>query len=321
MATLEIDGSEPGFWFGGDLGEEDGIYTLPALVLAELETVAAYVRDNPLPALALQAEDFELTQSVKFAASLRDELRNGLGFVILDRLPLDRWSREQAIAVYYLFSGLIERPVAQSWDGKLIYEVRDKGKPPGNGIRPDITNAEQNFHNDNSYNNVPPHVVGLFCLQTAKSGGISGVISFKRAWAEMRRRHPDLAERLNEPYYFDRQREHAPGDVMVTHHPMITIDGDTFCARLSRRQIINGHKMAEVELDNRSAAALEAFEDILNEPGAAKNFMFERGQIQYLNNLTLGHRRTGFEDWDEPEKKRELIRLWLRDSGRRGYNG
>ncbi len=33
--------------------------------------------------------------------------------------------------------------------------------------------------------------------------------------------HPDLLPRLYKPFYFDRQREHAPDDVMTTHHPML----------------------------------------------------------------------------------------------------
>ena len=63
----------------------------------------------------------------------------------------------------------------------------DLGRPPGNGVRPDVTNAEQNFHTDNSYNHVPPHYVGLMCLRTAMEGGVSGIVSFATAHEEMRR--------------------------------------------------------------------------------------------------------------------------------------
>jgi hypothetical protein len=35
------------------------------------------------------------------------------------------------------------------------------------------------------------------------------------------------------------------------------------------------------------------------------------GDIQILNNHTILHRRTGFEDYDEPERKRLMLRLWL----------
>jgi alpha-ketoglutarate-dependent taurine dioxygenase len=97
--------------------------------------------------------------------------------------------------------------------------------------------------------------------------------------------------------------------------------GGRVIARLSNRQVRNGHELAGVPLDNEGAAALEAFEAILNEPGLAARFHFEPGQVQLIDNRALGHNRTGFRDWPEPHRKRLLVRLWLRDSGSRAYNG
>jgi alpha-ketoglutarate-dependent taurine dioxygenase len=97
--------------------------------------------------------------------------------------------------------------------------------------------------------------------------------------------------------------------------------GDKLIARLSNFQVRNGYKIAGTPLDNEGAAALEAFEAILNEPGLSARFHFEPGQMQLIDNRTLGHKRTGFRDWPEAERKRLLVRLWLRDSGSRAYNG
>ena len=60
---------------------------------------------------------------------------------------------------------------------------------------------------------------------------------------------------------------------------------------------------------------------ILNAPGMAARFTFQPGQVQLIDNRALGHKRTGFRDWPDPERKRLLIRLWLRDRGSRAYNG
>jgi hypothetical protein len=40
-----------------------------------------------------------------------------------------------------------------------------------------------------------------------------------------------------------------------------------------------------------------------------------------VNNLELCHRRTGFEDYQEPQRKRLLVRVWLRDVGEMRYQG
>jgi alpha-ketoglutarate-dependent taurine dioxygenase len=134
-------------------------------------------------------------------------------------------------------------------------------------------------------------------------------------------RHPALLPRLYKPFLFDRQREHAPGDAMVLSHPLFEYDGERLTGRLSRFQVRNGHALAQVPLDPEGEAALEALDAIMKAPSVNREFFFERGQIQILDNRRLGHRRTGFRDFPEPEKKRHLVRLWLRDWGRRFYNG
>ena len=36
-------------------------------------------------------------------------------------------------------------------------------------------------------------------------------------------------------------------------------------------------------------------------------------QMQFVDNRALGHSRTAFDDYPDPEQKRHLVRLWLRD--------
>ncbi len=308
-------------WRGDTLAPETGRIAIPGDVAHELDRLVVALDRDPVPLLLLRPEDFPLDASRAFMRDVKRSLDGGAGFAIIDRLPVERWSRDGLRAVWWLLASLVARPVAQKWDGTSIYDVTDLGKPPGNGVRPDVTNAEQNFHTDNSYNLVPPHYVGLLCVRTAREGGVSGIVSFAAAHEEMRRQHPDLLPRLYRPFYFDRQREHAPGDVMTTHHPMMEREGDRLIARLSRFQVTNGHVLAGVALDPEGVAALEAFEAILNAPGMAARFVFQPGQMQLIDNRALGHKRTGFRDWPEPERKRLLIRLWLRDGGSRAYNG
>ena len=47
----------------------------------------------------------------------------------------------------------------------------------------------------------------------------------------------------------------------------------------------------------------------------------EPGQVQFVDNLAIGHSRTQFEDFEEPERRRHLVRLWLRNAGDRSYPG
>ncbi len=308
-------------WRGDSLAPGTGHIAIPGAVIEELDRVVAQLDRDPIPLLLLRPEDFALDASRAFMAEVKRNLDAGPGFAIVDRLPVGRWSESGSRAMWWLLATLVARPVAQKWDGTSIYDVRDLGKPPGNGVRPDVTNAEQNFHTDNSYNLQPPHYVGLLCVRTAREGGISGIVSFASAHEEMRRRHPELLPRLYKPFHFDRQREHAPDDAMTTWHPMLEREDGRLIARLSLFQVRNGYKMKGEQLDAEGAGALAAFESVLMAPGMAANFTFEPGQMQLLDNRAMGHRRTAFQDWPEAERKRLLIRLWLRDRGSRAYHG
>ena len=51
--------------------------------------------------------------------------------------------------------------------------------------------------------------------------------------------------------------------------------------------------------------------DPVDEPSIRLEMEFRPGDIQILNNRTTLHSRTGFEDYPEPERRRQLSRLWL----------
>ncbi|PNG56193.1 MULTISPECIES: TauD/TfdA family dioxygenase [unclassified Variovorax] len=308
-------------WDAASLRPTDGIVTLEVDALHELEGVVALLRENPLPVEMLGPDAFRIDACRRMMARVRQTLETGVGFVIIDKLPMDVFSKEDAKAIYWILSQLVSRPVAQSWDGKMIYDVRDLGRPPGNGVRPDVTNAEQNFHTDNSYNLCAPDYVALLCLRPAKEGGISSIVSFHTVYNEMLARHPELIDRLFAPYLFDRNREHAPEAPPVISHPLMQMTDGRLTSRLSHRHVVNGYRMAGIELDGLGKDALEALEATMNQPHLIREFFFEPGQIQIVDNRRLGHRRTGYTDFAEDDRKRHLVRLWLRSRGRRFYNG
>ena len=61
--------------------------------------------------------------------------------------------------------------------------------------------------------------------------------------------------------------------------------------------------------------ALDLYGDLSEE--LALNMEFEPGDIQLLNNHLTYHARTRYDDFEEKEKKRLLLRLWLAVPGSR----
>lgn len=312
----------PMAWRAVDLPPDAGVVRLDAAALAELRTVAALLKENPLETEALDADDFDLPACSAAMAAVRRELDAGLGFAVIDRLDVS----DQAVAtkLYWLLMGMIAPLVAQKHDGQMVYDVVDTGlkAAAGNGVRASKTNNRQGFHTDNAFN-LPPDYVALFCLRTAKEGGQSGLISFQTVYERLlEEASPEVAARMFEPFWFDRQHEHAPGDPPLTRQPAFrpAPDGGVEIA-FSPRLVRQGAAIRGEAFDARAEAALEAIARITEDPDLAYAFDFAPGQIQVVNNKRIGHRRTGFVDWPEPERRRHLVRLWMRRDGRPFYAG
>jgi len=312
----------PSAWRRDDLKTEDYLVTLSPACLDEILRAVAAIGTHPLPTILLDPAEFELTHCRAAMATVRHMLDHGVRFALVDRLPMDQLSVEQAKAVYWLLSNLVSRPVAQSIDGTMIYDVLDTGRisTPGSGIRPDKTSIEIRFHNDNSYNRATPDYVGLLCVRPAQRGGHSRVMSFLTAHNHMLERHRDLLPRLYQPFWFDRQREFLPGETPIFSAPVFEYDG-ALRARFSAHQINSGYILKGEPVDDTGGAAIKAMLGLFHDDGLSIDFDLEAGQLQFVHNRAVGHSRTAFEDHAEPDHRRHLVRLWLRDHGKRGYPG
>lgn len=321
MIDHRIEG--PSAWKRADIRSEDYRVPLDGACLDEVRRVVDDIRAHPLPTILRSPADFDMTNCHAAMAEARRILKEGVRFAVVDRLPVEEMSKDEAETIYWLLSSMVCRPVAQKLDGTMIYNVWDTGKKalPGSGVRPDSTNIEIRFHIDNAYNTTPPEYVGLLCLKTAKSGGVSRVLSFHTVHNALLAHHKELLARLYQPFWFDRQREFFPGEPETFFAPVFTLGDEDLQARFSVHQINSGYALQGQPVDNEGAAALAATLGIFEDPEVSIDFEFKPGEIQFVDNRALGHSRTEFEDWPEPERRRHLIRLWLRDHGRRAYTG
>jgi alpha-ketoglutarate-dependent taurine dioxygenase len=295
---------------------------VPDAARDEMLAIAACLAQNPLPTEALMVDDFQLDACRALMSQVKHSLDEGHGFSILTGLPWDVLDESQIKAIHWLTMSLLGRTVAQKWNGLMVYDVMDTGKREGvgAGVRGSKTNGGQGYHTDNSYN-LPPDYVGLTCLRTAREGGLSGLVSFESAHNRLRQRDPDLLERLYEPFIFERYDEFAPGDSALSHKPMFEFKDGQLGVALSTGRVRVGYEAAGKTMDSRTTDALDALDEVLEDPELGKTFEFEPGQTQIVNNRKLGHRRTAFVDWPEPEHKRQLVRIWVRHAGRRFYAG
>ena len=314
----------PHAWTRATIGAADWTVTLSEPAIGELLIVRDELRRAPVPTFLLDPRDYALDACRAAMAEVCSVTQSGPMFAVLDRLPMAEIARDEAIQLYWLLSSLLARPVAQKITGQMFYDVMDTGAKlrPGSGIRPTVTNVDLRFHNDNSYNETPPEYVCLLCLHPARQGGISQVMSVATVHQALQDRHPELMPRLYKPFWYDRHAEHLPGEPSTFAAPIFERGADgAIKARLALSEIHAGYELRGERLDNETAAALSAVQSVFDRPDLHVELGFEPGQIQYVNNRATGHARTEFVDFDEPERKRHLVRLWLRDAGKRGYCG
>ena len=323
MQTIDhvVDGKKA--WVRADIKREDWFFPLTPECLSELQAILAGLRANPRPPEQLDPAHFALPACRGLMRRVQAALDDGVRFAVVDRLPLDQVSDDEAKALYWLLSSLLARPVQQKLTGTLVYDVHDTGKKatPGSGVRPDQTNMDQFFHNDNSYNTTQPEYVALLCVRPAKTGGVSQVISFYTLHNELVRAHKEVVPRLYQPFWFDRQKEYLPGEPAVLSAPIFSAHDGRLKVRLGLFQAKSGYTMMNETMDEPAVKAIETLRKVFNKEALRFDFVMERGQIQYVNNLEIAHRRTTFEDYAEPQKKRLMVRLWLRNAGQPRYQG
>lgn len=307
-------------WRQDDVHESDWRLPISAAALSEIEQVIAILRANPMDIRALCLDDYPLEACRALVRQVRSVLDEGVGMAVLGRLPVERHDKSSLTAIYWLLSSMIARPVAQSFDGRLLYDVWDTGKKTDTRVRADLTNQEISWHSDYGFNYPPPYL-GLLVLRVAKEGGLSKAASMMTVHNVLKERRPDLLRRLYEPFHWNRQGEHPDGDALTHFYPIFQYRDGVVRSRFNPALVTKGYELVGLKLDELGLEALREAARIMSDEAHHIAFTLEAGEIQYVNNFRLAHLRTDYVDFDEPDLKRHLVRIFLRDFGRRSYMG
>jgi alpha-ketoglutarate-dependent taurine dioxygenase len=292
--------------------DSDWYLALDGACLAALDRALATWRASAQPITSARPDEGLRAAWRGQIENLSCVLEQGRGFAILDRLPLERYSREDATAAYWLIGCLLAEPFEQNVEGTLLYDVRDTGKALSEGARFSVTSYESSFHTDNSFGDRVLDYVGLLCLQAARSGGVSQLVHAATVHEELQRRDPQALEILSQPFHVDRRGGVRERESPTVERPVFETDknGDVL-VRYLRYWIDVGHQKVNQPLSEAQRHALDTLDQILAEPALRINFLMEPGQIQFINNRWLFHNRTAFEDHPEIDRRRHYVRLWL----------
>lgn len=298
----------PAVWRGADF--TDSAEWATVLTDAQRDEIAAAAHAATaagLTAATLRRQDFPLPGLAELLQDWAFTLSQGRAFVLIRRFPIDLLTAAETELAYVGLGLHLGTPVSQNAAGDLLGHIRDERVPrTGPAVRLYTTNQRQDFHTDGS------DLVGLLCLETARSGGESRIASSLAVYNHILSHRPDLIDVLRQPFHWDRNDEQSPGETPYFTLPAIhDIDGTPRIFYIGW-YIRDAQRHAGVPpLTAQQREAMCMLEDTANDPAFYLPMEFAPGDVQILNNAKILHSREAYTDHEDPARRRHLLRLWL----------
>lgn len=297
----------PSAWTVKDVGGKDGLrVSLSQEQLDAVDELLARTRGRR-PQEVTRGE-FDHPALTPFLAGIRDIIMHGRGAVIISGLTRERYSEEDFERIYWGFGTHWGDAAVQSANGdRLGYVRKEEADPTARGYR---GQSELSFHTD-SY-----EIVGLMCVQSAESGGLSSLVSALSIHNEILRARPELLAPLYEGYHY------AIPELQFTEKPVTdekipvfcNVDGQVSCMYAGSFMRAAAEKRG-VPLPYDLTEALDLFAATSRREELALQFLLEPGEMLIWHNFLNLHARTAFEN--SARKQRLLLRLWLSVPGGR----
>ena len=313
-AALPPEVEDRSAWYGPDLTNcDDWVEHLSRVEIAEVDHALHQLDGKQIDFTSLNPTDVPLPTLAPRLQRILDEVLNGRGFVLIKSLPVERWTKREAALAFLVIGVHLGNLRMQNAEGHVLGHVRDLGRSSDDpNTRIYQTRERQTHHTDSC------DVVGLLCLQTAKSGGLSNLVSSTTIFNEIHRSRPDLLSVLLEPIETDRRGEVPQGSKPYFNIPVFNYHDGLISAIYQRQYIESARRFPGVApLNPLQIEALNLLDELANDPKLNLMMELQPGDIQLVHNHTILHDRTAFEDFPEPERKRHLLRLWVAPCGAR----
>jgi Taurine catabolism dioxygenase TauD, TfdA family len=295
-------------WCGPEVDyRREGMHMLSRREVAEIDDALGHLKSlGEVDFADVTPVNFPLPTLSPYLASLSEELRAGRGFLLLRGLPRECYSLDDMALIYVGLGVHTGRLVPQSYQGELLGHVIDVSDVEADA-RGYHKGGAQRMHTDNC------DIVSLMCVRAGKSGGISRIVSAAAVHNRLLEERPDLLQALYGEYVFRRMEQDAAlGDgALVKNVVIFSRESSQLTCNVSGSYPHRAVKAGDAIMSSRQIEALEGMNRISASPDLYLDMNIGEGDIQFLNNRTILHGRTGYEDWPEMERRRHMMRLWL----------
>jgi hypothetical protein len=286
----------------------DWIHQLTAPEIVEVEAAFHAYKASGRALVDMEITDFSLDRYAVVIERALKQLEEGPGVFMIRGFPVERYSADDMRIIYWGIGKHLGVARSQSTEGDVIGDVRDLRLPEDSPRFRGYKTAGGNVYHCDTCD-----VTGLFVLCPAKLGGVSHVASTVAIHNEIARRRPDLLSVLYQPFIWSMQGQEHPGDAQYYEQPIFTLQDEHFSCRYMRPHIRQAQRrFAEVpRLTKAQEESLDLIDALVANPEFHHCTNFQPGDLQLVNNHVTLHARTPFEDYDDPTRRRHLLRMWL----------
>ncbi|MBO9604223.1 MAG: TauD/TfdA family dioxygenase [Novosphingobium sp.] len=304
---LEAPVTGPSFWTAADFDGKEWMFHLEPGDLDEIGSALAGIKRRGLRLGGFGSEDFPLPGLQPKLAKLREDVVSGEGFVLIRGLNADDYGVEDLELIYWGLGTYLGTGLGQNAHGDLLTHVTFHNIDPNNpNIRGYQDRRHQEPHNDMA------DMVGLLCVRKAKEGGASSIVNMAAVYNEFLRRRPDLLPIMYRGFHLDYRGEGAdPYSTTPYTIPVFANKDGRLTCFYGKRGIEATFRKRGVDPTPEERAALDLMDELIMVPEFRLDMDLQPGDIQLVNNYSVLHARTAYEDYDEPERWRLLLRLWL----------
>jgi hypothetical protein len=287
------------------------IRTLTGKHIDEIDRAISHLSSAGLTLATVRPQDLRIPGLEGFLADFLSEDVIKRGFGMIRGFPVGRYSEAQAGMFFWALGSHMGKAVSQNANGDRLGSVRNQGLDyDALNVRGYQTRAHLPFHCD------PSDVVGLLCINKAKRGGLSSVVSGTSMYNRILAERPQYLDLLYRGFRYDRRGEEAPYQEGISGQvPVFSYCGGDLSIRYVRKSMETAQLKLNTPFTAEELEVLDYMEELSSSPDLVYSMMMEPGDMQFCNNYTVLHSRTGFEEQDDPARKRHMMRLWIKVPG------
>ncbi|KAJ4319141.1 hypothetical protein N0V84_006503 [Fusarium piperis] len=287
-------------WTGNQFADEsDYIHTLSESDLQEAENALRVFKALGLDGDLVSRDNFPLPTLGPRLDEIRRDVHDGKGFGVIRGLDPHKYSIEDLTVMYLgIQSYIANRHGRQDRKGNMLVHI----------VADNSSKLKAGHHRHSTSPIEAGDVVSWLTRSTAASGGKCIIASAYTVYNVLAASRPDMIRTLARsdwPFAIPRFQcrpvlFHHEGRVIM-NFGRVALTGNAVHPRPANLPTVTRRQME----------ALDAIEAIAK--AAQLEISTQAGDIHFINNLAVLHRREGFVNGEAPRERRHLVRMRLRD--------